>query len=61
MVRHLSFALILLALASCTRSPSASTPPGAPLAITVDAAHPGAAINPAMWGGFFEDINDYFG
>jgi alpha-N-arabinofuranosidase len=25
--------------------------------ITVDVAHPGPAINPAMWGAFFEDIN----
>ena len=25
--------------------------------VTVDVAHPGAAINPAMWGVFFEDIN----
>ena len=25
--------------------------------VTVDSAHPGAAINPAMWGVFFEDIN----
>ena len=25
--------------------------------VTVDVAHPGAAINPAMWGIFFEDIN----
>ncbi len=25
--------------------------------LTVEAGHPGAAINPAMWGVFFEDIN----
>jgi alpha-L-arabinofuranosidase len=25
--------------------------------LTIDASHPGAAINPAMWGIFFEDIN----
>ena len=25
--------------------------------LTVDVAKPGAAINPAMWGIFFEDIN----
>ncbi|HEY4245895.1 MAG TPA: alpha-L-arabinofuranosidase C-terminal domain-containing protein [Lacunisphaera sp.] len=25
--------------------------------VTVDVAHPGTAINPAMWGIFFEDIN----
>jgi alpha-L-arabinofuranosidase len=25
--------------------------------LTIDAGHPGAAINPAMWGIFFEDIN----
>ncbi len=28
-----------------------------PVKISIDAAHPGAAINPAMWGIFFEDIN----
>lgn len=25
--------------------------------LTIDAGHPGAAINPSMWGIFFEDIN----
>ncbi len=33
----------------------ASSAPGATL--TVDVERPGAAINPAMWGVFFEDIN----
>jgi len=28
-----------------------------PLVISVDAAHPGAAISPSMYGVFFEDIN----
>ena len=29
----------------------------AAVSVKVDVAHPGAAINPAMWGAFFEDIN----
>jgi alpha-N-arabinofuranosidase len=32
-------------------------PPAAPSDITVDVSHPGAAIQPTMWGIFFEDIN----
>ena len=28
-----------------------------PVTVTVDADKPGARINPAMWGIFFEDIN----
>src|ERR1700760_4224415 len=31
--------------------------PAATLALSVDAAHPGAAISPHMFGIFFEDIN----
>src|SRR6202167_2443411 len=27
------------------------------ITVSIDAAHPGATINPAMWGIFFEDIN----
>jgi alpha-L-arabinofuranosidase len=27
------------------------------ITLTIDTAHPGASINPAMWGIFFEDIN----
>src|SRR3984885_11594115 len=28
-----------------------------PAEVVVNVAQPGAAINPAMWGAFFEDIN----
>jgi alpha-N-arabinofuranosidase len=35
----------------------AAMSPASALTLTIDAAHPGAAINPAMWGIFFEDIN----
>src|SRR5581483_5569383 len=28
-----------------------------PIPVSIDVAHPGSAINPAMWGIFFEDIN----
>ena len=48
-MRHLYLPLLLAAGAL------ALTPP--PQTITVDAAHPGAAISPQMFGIFFEDIN----
>jgi alpha-L-arabinofuranosidase len=35
----------------------ASAPAAPATTLSIDAAHPGAAINPAMWGIFFEDIN----
>jgi len=42
-------ALFSVTVVSWTSLPAAT--------VTVDVAHPGAAINPAMWGIFFEDIN----
>ncbi len=36
---------------------AASIPASGEINFIVDAGHPGAAINPAMWGIFFEDIN----
>src|SRR4051812_44002210 len=39
-------------------SSSATTKESAqPATITVDVDRPGAKVNPAMWGAFFEDIN----
>jgi alpha-L-arabinofuranosidase len=35
----------------------AANPAARATTLTIDATHPGAAINPAMWGIFFEDIN----
>jgi alpha-L-arabinofuranosidase len=35
----------------------AANPAARAATLTIDAGHPGAAINPAMWGIFFEDIN----
>jgi alpha-L-arabinofuranosidase len=35
----------------------AAASPGRATTLTIDAGHPGAKINPAMWGIFFEDIN----
>jgi alpha-N-arabinofuranosidase len=49
----LPFALLPLAHPA-TLSAQDSTQP---VQITVDAAHPGAALNPSMFGIFFEDIN----
>ena len=37
--------------------PAADLPAAEPVTITIRADQPGAAINPAMWGVFFEDIN----
>jgi alpha-N-arabinofuranosidase len=47
------FALLPFALAATLAAQDAAPP----VQITVDAAHPGAAINPSMFGIFFEDIN----
>ena len=46
-------ALLCLALAL---GPLSQAQPN-PVVITVDAAHPGAAMSPQMFGIFFEDIN----
>src|SRR5580700_8800815 len=35
----------------------AANPAARATTLTIDTGHPGAAINPAMWGIFFEDIN----
>ena len=40
-----------------TMALAASLRAAEPLELTVEAGRPGAAINPAMWGIFFEDIN----
>jgi alpha-L-arabinofuranosidase len=52
-------ALIALAAAGCTNTPTQSTQnsPAARPTITVQSDHPGASVSPAMWGAFFEDIN----
>ena len=47
---------LFLALASAPMLILSQTQPN-PAVITVDAAHPGAAISPSMFGIFFEDIN----
>jgi alpha-L-arabinofuranosidase len=49
----------LLVFLSLTAAPLAivSQGPKSPVVINVDAAHPGAAISPQMFGIFFEDIN----
>lgn len=48
----------LSALLVSAALPAAAAPPPAPtVTLTVDLSRPGAAINPAMWGLFFEDIN----
>jgi alpha-N-arabinofuranosidase len=50
--------LLTLAALAALPVPAQVPRPRVPAAtLTVDAAHPGAAINPAMWGVFFEDIN----
>src|SRR5215472_10265827 len=46
------FSMVVLALLG--RGPSVTA---APITISVQADQPGAQINPAMWGIFFEDIN----
>ena len=53
MRRTFSFAALLIALLPLSLT---SQQPG-PVTITVDAAHPGAAISRSMYGVFFEDIN----
>ncbi len=50
--------LLTLAVAGCTSAPgSAKRAPLQQATITVQVDRPGARINPAMWGAFFEDIN----
>ena len=54
--------LAVLAIVACAGvAPIASSPAGSssgsPIIITVNVDQPGARINPAMWGVFFEDIN----
>jgi alpha-N-arabinofuranosidase len=51
-----SSAVLSLLLAGCATR-SSSTPPVQQTTITVQVDKPGARINPAMWGAFFEDIN----
>ena len=36
---------------------TATSTDGAPLALTVDSAHPGHAVSPELYGAFFEEIN----
>jgi alpha-L-arabinofuranosidase len=47
--------LLAAATASCSSPPAGAT--AGDISITVHAGRPGARINPAMWGIFFEDIN----
>jgi hypothetical protein len=44
--------LLAIAAAVCAAISSNATP-----TLTIHADQPGAKINPAMWGAFFEDIN----
>lgn len=55
----LSSSLIALLMTSCTQLKTASSDAEKPqqATITVSLDKPGAKINPAMWGIFFEDIN----
>ena len=48
----MNYQILLMTMALC-----ASLRAAEPLDLTVEAGQPGAAINPAMWGIFFEDIN----
>jgi alpha-L-arabinofuranosidase len=50
-------ALLAIAASSCSAPPATGAAAAGEVAITVHAGRPGAAINPAMWGIFFEDIN----
>jgi alpha-N-arabinofuranosidase len=53
-----TLALPILAALAALPAPAQVPRPRVPAAtLTVDTAHPGACINPAMWGVFFEDIN----
>ena len=49
--------MVPLLLAGCATVSSSSVAPVEQTTITVQADKPGARINPAMWGAFFEDIN----
>jgi alpha-L-arabinofuranosidase len=52
-----SSAMVPLLLAGCATVSSSSVAPVEQTTITVQADKPGARLNPAMWGAFFEDIN----
>ncbi len=54
MRKGISFAVLLLFLLSVRLS---SQEQRSAAVISIDAAHPGAAISPSMFGIFFEDIN----
>ena len=54
MRKKISFAVLLLSLLSVRLS---SQEQRNAAVISIDAAHPGAAISPSMFGIFFEDIN----
>jgi alpha-N-arabinofuranosidase len=54
MLTKIRLVFVLLALASCGLVSQGQQNPAV---ITVDVAHPGAAISPQMFGVFFEDIN----
>jgi len=56
MIKKLLLPAFLFALADCVAEPPPAATPPAPT-ITVQTGRPGADINPAMWGIFFEDIN----
>ena len=47
--RILPLCALLVLLAAAPKAPAVT--------VSVDTAHPGAPVNPAMWGIFFEDIN----
>ncbi len=49
--------LLPLALLGCSSLATSDNPAPIPVTITVNVDKPGARINPAMWGAFFEDIN----
>jgi alpha-N-arabinofuranosidase len=51
------FAIFVVALIPVGLFSRAGEGPGEATVISVDAAHVGAAISPAMFGIFFEDIN----
>lgn len=57
MLQALYFALLYLALTPHALLPHPLLKDAQPATITVDLAHPGAAISPQMFGIFFEDIN----
>jgi alpha-L-arabinofuranosidase len=55
--RQLMAAPLLLLATFCSITPNQCAAGQPPIALSVRADHPGAHINPAMWGIFFEDIN----